>query len=44
MVRSVTYLDTLALGEGDPGLVLANNEDVALTGSEKRYWNRERLW
>lgn len=27
-------LDTLALGEGDPGLVLADDEDVALTGGE----------
>jgi len=27
-------LDTLALGQGDPGLLLANDEDVALTGSE----------
>ena len=27
-------LDTLALGQGDPGLVLANDENVALTGSE----------
>lgn len=30
----MTYLDTLALGKGDPGLVLANDEDVALTSSE----------
>lgn len=29
-----TYLDTLALGEGNPGLLLANDEDVRLTGSE----------
>lgn len=29
-----TYLDTLALGQGDPGLVLSNDEDVGLTGSE----------
>jgi hypothetical protein len=29
-----TYLDTLALGERDPGLVVTNDEDVALTGSE----------
>jgi hypothetical protein len=27
-------LDTLALGQRDPGLVLANNENVALTGGE----------
>lgn len=27
-------LDTSALGQGDPGLVLANDENVALTGSE----------
>jgi len=27
-------LDTLALGQGDPGLVLSNDEDVGLTGSE----------
>ena len=27
-------LDTLALGEGDPGLLLADDEDVALTGGE----------
>lgn len=27
-------LDTLALGEGDPGLVLANDENVGFTGSE----------
>lgn len=27
-------LDTLALGQGDPGLVLANDENVALTGSK----------
>lgn len=27
-------LDTLALGQGDPGLVLADDEDVALTGGE----------
>ena len=27
-------LDTLALGQGDPGLLLANDEDVALTGSK----------
>ncbi len=27
-------LDTLALGQGDPGLVLANDEDVALAGGE----------
>lgn len=27
-------LDTLALGEGDPGLILANDEDVGFTGSE----------
>lgn len=32
--RFVTYLDTLALGEGDPGLVLADDEDVGLAGSE----------
>lgn len=28
-------LDTLALGQGDPGLVLANDEDVALAGGER---------
>lgn len=27
-------LDTLALGEGDPGLLLADDENVALTGGE----------
>jgi len=27
-------LDTLALGEGDPGLLLSNDENVGLTGSE----------
>lgn len=27
-------LDTLALGQGDPGLLLANDEDVALTGGK----------
>ena len=27
-------LDTLTLGEGDPRLLLANNENVALTGGE----------
>lgn len=27
-------LDTLALGKGDPGLLLADDEDVALTGGE----------
>jgi hypothetical protein len=27
-------LDTLALGQGDPGLLLANDEDVALAGGE----------
>lgn len=27
-------LHTLALGQGDPGLILANDENVALTGSE----------
>jgi hypothetical protein len=27
-------LDTLALGEGDPGLLLADDEDVALTGGD----------
>jgi hypothetical protein len=27
-------LDTLALGQGDPGLLLANDEDVGLTGGE----------
>ena len=32
--RFVTYLDTLALGEGDPGLVLADDEDLGLAGSE----------
>lgn len=29
-----TYLDTLALGQRDPGLLLSNDEDVGLTGSE----------
>ena len=28
-------LDTLALGQGDPGLVLADDEDVALTGGKR---------
>jgi hypothetical protein len=32
--RNITYLDTLTLGEGNPGLVLSNDEDVGLTGSE----------
>jgi hypothetical protein len=27
-------LDTLTLGQGDPGLLLANDEDVAFTGGE----------
>ena len=27
-------LDTLALGQGDPGLVLTDDEDVGLTGGE----------
>lgn len=27
-------LDTLALGQGDPGLLLANDENVALTGGK----------
>ena len=30
----ITYLDTLALGQGDPRLVLSDDEDVGLTGSE----------
>ena len=30
-----TNLDTLALGEGDPWLLLSNDEDVALTRSER---------
>lgn len=29
-----TYLDTLALGERDPRLLLTNDEDVGLTGRE----------
>ena len=29
-----TYLDTLALGQRDPGLLLSNDEDVGLTGGE----------
>ena len=29
-----TYLDTLALGQRDPGLLLADDEDVGLAGSE----------
>lgn len=33
-MRYVTYLDTLALGEGDPGLVLADDEDVGFAGGE----------
>lgn len=33
-VDNPTNLDTLALGEGDPRLLTANDEDVALTGSE----------
>jgi hypothetical protein len=28
------YLDTLALGQGDPGLLLADDEHVGLAGSE----------
>lgn len=34
LFKCETYLDTLALGEGDPRLLLANDEDVRLTGSE----------
>lgn len=34
MSGNITYLDTLTLGEGNPGLVLSNDEDVGLTGSE----------
>lgn len=34
ILRKSTNLDTLALGERDPGLLAANDEDVALTGSE----------
>ena len=30
-----TYLDTLALGKRDPGLLLANDEDVGFTGGER---------
>jgi hypothetical protein len=30
----IPYLDTLALGQGDPGLLLSNDEDVTLTGGE----------
>lgn len=29
-----TYLDTLALGQADPGLLATDDEDVALTGGE----------
>ena len=29
-----TYLDTLALGQRDPGLVLSDDEHVGLTGGE----------
>lgn len=29
------YLDTLALGQTDPWLLLANDEDVVLSGSER---------
>lgn len=32
--KFVTYLDTLALGQGDPGLLLANDKHVRLTSSE----------
>jgi hypothetical protein len=32
--QMATYLDTLTLGQGNPGLVLTNDEDVAQTGSE----------
>ena len=32
--KCVTYLDTLALGKRDPGLLLADDEDVGLTGGE----------
>lgn len=32
---SNSKLDTLALGEGDPGLLGTNDENVALTGSER---------
>lgn len=34
MEKNGTYLNTLTLGEGNPGLVLSNDEDVGLTGSE----------
>lgn len=30
----ISYLDTLALGQRDPGLLLSNDEDVGLTGGE----------
>jgi hypothetical protein len=30
MSGNITYLDTLTLGEGNPGLVLSNDEDVGL--------------
>ena len=33
MIRA--YLDTLALGQADPWLLLADDEDVVLTGSER---------
>jgi hypothetical protein len=33
-VDGVTYLDTLALGEGNPWLLLADDEHVGLTGGE----------
>lgn len=34
VLGNITYLDTLALGEGNPRLLLSNDEDVGLTGSE----------
>lgn len=33
--RAEFYLDTLALRQADPGLVLTDNEDVGFTGSER---------
>jgi hypothetical protein len=34
IVNGHAYLDTLALGQRNPRLLLADNEDVALSGSE----------
>lgn len=33
-IKNVTYLDTFALGQADPRLLLTNDKNVTLTGSE----------